>query len=211
LVAPNPGFGLTPFLVANPDFESETLIAYELGYRLRPTTYLSLDAAGYYNDYDKLRSVEPLANGTITIQNKLEGRSYGGSVGAKWQVADWWRVDGSISLFHADIHPTDGGHDINNGNAEANDPECSFIIHSAMDLPWRLRFDTFLRYVDDLPHPRTASYLTGDVRLGWSPIKNCEIAIVGRNLFDSHHPEFAQTIVTREVERSVFATFKWNF
>ena len=59
LVAPNPAFA-SPFLVANPDFESETLVAYELGYRIKATSDLSFDLAGYYNDYDNLRSVEPL-------------------------------------------------------------------------------------------------------------------------------------------------------
>ena len=212
LVAPNPEFGLTPILVPNGDFESETLIAYELGYRIRPITNLSFDLAGYYNDYDNLRSVEPLPGGKFKIENKLAGQTYGGSLAAKWQVTDWWRLDGSISLLHLDIHRTDGGHDVNNGTAEANDPGCTFVIHSAMDLPWHLRLDTYLRYVDDLPNPpHTPSYLTADVRLGWSPRKNCEIAIVGRNLFDEAHPEFATTTVTREVERSVFATFKWSF
>jgi iron complex outermembrane receptor protein len=182
-----------------------------LGYRIKPNTNLSFDAAGYYNDYNNLRSVEPLPGGKFTIENKLEGESYGASVAAKWQITDWWRLDGSVSLLHVDIHPASGGRDINNGTGEANDPECSFIIHSAMDLPWHVRFDSFLRYVDDLPHPRTQSYLTGDVRLGWSPWKNCEIAIVGRNLFDNVHPEFATATFTREVERSVYGTVKWSF
>jgi iron complex outermembrane receptor protein len=211
LVAPNPAFGSTPILVPNRDFESETLIAYELGYRITATKELSFDAATYYNDYDNLRSVEPLPGGKFTIENKLEGTSYGGSLATRWQIADWWRLDGSVSLFHIDLHRAPGGHDVNNGTSEANDPECSFIIHSAVDLPWNLRFDSFLRYVDDLPNPHTPSYLTADVRLGWSPRKNCEIAIVGRNLFDNAHPEFAQTTLTREVERSVYATLKWSF
>jgi iron complex outermembrane receptor protein len=210
LVFPNPAVG-PPILLPNRDFGSETLIAYELGYRIKPTTYLSFDLTGYYNDYDNLRSVEPLPGGTFNIQNKLEGESYGGSLAAKWQVTEWWRLDGNVSLFHVDIRRTEGGQDINNGTSETNDPECSFVIHSAMDLPWHVRFDTFLRYVDDLPHPRTPSYLTADVRLAWSPAKNCEIAIVGRNLFDDRHPEFASTTATREVERSVYATFKWSF
>ena len=212
LVSPNPAFGGAPVLLPNRDFQSETLLAYELGYRIKPTTNLSFDLAGYYNDYDSLRSVEALAGGKFKIENKLEGESYGASVATKWQIKDWWRVDGSISLFHVDIHPASGGHDVNNGMAESNDPECSFIIHSAMDLPWHLRFDAFLRYVDDLPNPpHTPSYLTGDVRLGWSPRPNCEIAIVGRNLFDNAHPEFATLASTREVERSVFGTLKWSF
>ena len=51
--------GLPPFLLANPDFESEELIAYELGYRVKPANNLSFDLAVYYNDYDNIRSVEP--------------------------------------------------------------------------------------------------------------------------------------------------------
>jgi iron complex outermembrane receptor protein len=212
LLSPNPAFGFPPALIANPDFDSEKLVAYELGYRFKPFTNLSFDAAGYYNDYSDLRSIEPLPNGELKIENKLEGQSYGGSLATKWQINDWWHVDGSVSLLHVDIHRASGGHDINNGTGEANDPECSFIIHSAMDLPWHIRLDSFLRYVDDLPNPHTASYLTADVRLGWSFRPNCEIAIVGRNLFDNAHPEFARAnMMTREVERSVYGTFKWSF
>lgn len=212
LVAPNPGFGGAPLLIPNRNFDSETLIAYELGYRFRPTTNLSFDAAAYYNDYDNLRSVEPLPGGRFQIQNKLEGESYGGSLTAKWQVTEWWQVGGNVSLFHVDIHRAEGGRDLNNGTSESNDPECSFVIHSAMDLPWHVRFDAYLRYVDDLPSPpHTPSYLTADVRLAWTAFKNCEIAIVGRNLFDDAHPEFATTNITREVERTVYGTFKWSF
>lgn len=210
LASPNPAFA-PPVLLPNPDFDSETLVAYELGYRIKATSDLSFDVVAYYNDYENLRSVEPLSGGRFTIGNKLEGESYGGTIAAKWRIADWWRVDGSVTLFDIDIHKAAGGHDVNNGAGEANDPEVSFIIHSAMDLPHNLRFDSFLRYVDDRPNPHTPSYLTGDVRLGWSPRKNMEIAIVGRNLFDDTHPEFRRTTNTREVERSVFVTFKWSY
>jgi iron complex outermembrane receptor protein len=209
LVAPNPAFA-PAFLIANPDFESETLVAYELGYRIKPIENLSLDLAGYFNDYNNLRSVEPLGSGKLTIENKLEGQTFGGSIAAKWRITDWWRLDGSVWGINEDIHRSPGGHDLNNGNGEANDPSCSFILHSGMDLPWHLHFDGYLRYVDDLPHPRTDSYLTADLRIGWSPRRNCEVALVGRNLLDETHPEFA-TAMTREVERSVFATVKWSY
>ena len=38
-------------------FESETLMAYEIGYRVQPFEKLSFDLAAYYNDYDDLRSI----------------------------------------------------------------------------------------------------------------------------------------------------------
>lgn len=209
LVAPNPAFA-RPFLLANPDFESEKLIAYELGYRIRPNNNLSFELAGYYNDYDDLRSVEPLAHGKLTIENKLEGQTAGGSLGARWRIFDWWHLDGSVWGISEDLRKKTGGHDVNRARGETNDPDVAFILHSSMDLPWNLTLDGFLRYVDDLPHPHTNSYLAGDVRLAWSPRKNCVLAIVGRNLFDNAHPEFAAT-PTREVERSVYATVKWSF
>jgi len=42
LVSPNPSTGAPPVLLGNKDFESETLVAYELGYRIKALAY-SLD------------------------------------------------------------------------------------------------------------------------------------------------------------------------
>ena len=212
LVSPNPAFGAA-VLIANEDFGSEDLIAYELGYRVKATSTLSFDVAGYYNDYSHLRSVEPLPNGQLTIENKLAGETYGLGLTTRWRVTDWWQLDGNLSLLHEDIHTSEGGHDVSRAKGETNDPSASCNFHSGMDLPWHLRLDTYLRYVDDLPHPYTPSYVTGDLRLAWAPTKNYELAIVARNLFDATHPEFASTdpAMTREVERTVYVTFKCNF
>jgi iron complex outermembrane receptor protein len=212
-VAPNPSTGLPPILAPNPDFESEELIAYELGYRIKPASNLAFDLAVYYNDYDNIRSVEPQnPMGTpIRLENGLTARSYGGSLGLKWRITDWWRVDGSVSLLHLDFQRSAGSADPNPGVSEGNDPDCTFLVHSAIDLPHNVQFDSYLRYVDELPSPATPSYLELDLRLGWSPIKNFEIALVGRNLLDDHHPEFRGTLITREVGRSVYGTFKWTF
>jgi len=50
----------TPGVNGGPDFRSETLIAYEAGYRIQPTAKLALSLATFYNDYDHVRSVERL-------------------------------------------------------------------------------------------------------------------------------------------------------
>lgn len=213
-VAPNPTTpGLPSFLLANPDFESEELIAYELGYRVKPANNLSFDLAIYYNDYDDIRSVEPLSPSSfpVILENNLTARSYGGSLGMKWRATDWWRVDGSVSFLQLDFYRKAGSADPNPGTSEGNDPNCTFLVHSAIDLPHNVEFDSYLRYVGDLPSPATPSYLELDLRLGWSPIKNFEVALVGRNLLDDHHPEFRGTLITREVGRSIYGTFRWSF
>ena len=214
LVAPNPSTGAPPLLIGNPDFESETLVAYELGYRIKPSHKISIDLAGYYNDYDNLRSIEPVGpSRAFILGNKLVGNSYGGALNAKWKVTDWWELSGWVSVLQEDIHPGPGSADVTNGTSEGNDPKCSFVARSSFDLPRHVTVDTILRYVDDLPQPATPAYLTADVRIAWSPYPNFEVAFVGRNLFDEKHPEFSSTRpgMTREVGRSFFGTLKWHF
>ncbi|HEY2615096.1 MAG TPA: TonB-dependent receptor, partial [Chthoniobacterales bacterium] len=213
LIAPNPSTGQPAFLAPNPDFESEELVAYELGYRIKPSNTLSFDLSVYYNDYDNLRSVEPQrpTGMPILLGNMATARSYGGTLETKWRIADWWRVDGSVSFLHITFARGTGSGDSNPGVSEGNDPSWNSILHSAIDLPHHVQFDSYLRYVSALPDPATPAYLELDLRVGWSPIKNVELAIVGRNLLHDSHPEFSGQPFTYEVGRSVFGTIKWSF
>jgi iron complex outermembrane receptor protein len=213
LVAPNPSTGAPAILVGNREFESEVLVAYELGYRIKPWNRASIDIAGFYNEYDNLRSIEPLGPGgspPFVFKNNLEATSYGGALTGKWRIIDWWEVDGNVSVLQEDIHPEPGSASINGGASEGNDPNCSFVVRSSLDLPHHVQFDSILRYVGDLPNPPTPAYLTLDLRLAWSPYPNFEVAVVGRDLLDETHPEFRSS-TTREVGRSVFGTVKCHF
>ena len=48
-------------IAGGPDFDSEELLAYELGYRVQPFSRLALSLAAYYNDYDDIRSLEQVS------------------------------------------------------------------------------------------------------------------------------------------------------
>jgi iron complex outermembrane recepter protein len=207
---PNPATGAPTILTSSDKFDSEVLVAYELGYRIKPADQLSFDLAAYYNDYDNLRSIEPQPDGSFAIENLLRAHSYGGTLSARWQATDWWQWDGSVSLLQLTIDRA-GSRDPTGGAGEANDPDVSFILHSRLDLARNVEFDSYLRFVDDLPSPATPSYLELDLRLGWSLRPGLEVAIVGRNLLDDAHPEFAGTMLTREVQRSVYGTLRWEF
>lgn len=52
------------YYFSSEDFESEVLIAYEAGYRQVVNEKVSYDIALYYNDYDKLKTAEPVAIST---------------------------------------------------------------------------------------------------------------------------------------------------
>jgi iron complex outermembrane receptor protein len=220
--------GAPPGLVTifgNPDMESEKLLAYEFGYRIQPINQLKLDLTAFYNDYDDLRTLEPIRPGPLSpsiVANKLFGESYGAEISATAQVMSRWRLQGSYTYLDVQLHRESGSHDSSTEiTVERSSPHHQFFVRSILDLGWNVQFDSTLRYVDVLPavnsvpmRPKIPSYITLDVRLAWSPRKDLEIAIVGQNLLDDRHPEFAPTFIgtqQTEVERSVYGTVVWRF
>jgi iron complex outermembrane receptor protein len=66
--------------------------------------------------------------------------------------------------------------------------------------------------VDKLPNPYVPAYLVADLRLAWLPTDHIEIAVVGRNLLDNHHPEIgAESPLRKEVEQSIFGKVTLRF
>ena len=209
-------------------FESEKLMAYEIGYRVQPLEKLSFDLAAYYNDYDDLRSVElvagptpltPTTPPTTALGNDLYGHTYGVEISATWKAADWWRLQPSYTYLHMDLHAHPAGlmpeyTQKMVAQTEGSNPQNQFSIRSSMDLPHGVTFDTMLRYVDDLPYFPIASYFELDARLGWRINKHWELAIVGQNLLHDRHAEFNSTEVytqATEIPRSVYGTITWQF
>jgi len=66
------------------------------------------------------------------------------------------------------------------------------------------------RYVDRLAIgvPR---YFVMDVRLGWEPRENLELAVVGQNLLDDHHIEFIDSFGSTEVPSGVYGMITWRY
>ena len=174
-----------PFLLrgGGNQFESETVIAYELGYRAELARRVALSLSTFFNDYDDIRSAEPIpgAPGQFIILNGLRSKTYGAELSLTWQAAEWWRLRGGYTFFKKRIS-LGGSRDINSGRGEGNDPHHQFLIQSMVNLPGNLEFDSVLRYVDNLNQlgPLVPGYFGLDLRLGWRPIANWEFAVVGR-------------------------------
>lgn len=202
-------------IIAADHFKSESVLAYELGWRIQPLPQLSLSAASFYNIYDDLRSAEPGPppfNLPITFQNGVRGETYGFELSGTYQVTDWWRLRGGYTFIRKHLVVKPGSQDLNRGTSESDDPENQFLIQSSFDLPGHCEFDGTVRYVDTLPGPYVSSYVSLDLRLAWKPTKNIEIAIVGQNILDRQHPEFVPTSPSpREIERNVYGKVSCRF
>lgn len=205
-------------ILGNPNMLAEELIAYEMGYRIQPINQLKIDLTAFYNNYDHLRSLEPLAPGPVSpsrVESNFFGETYGAEIAATAQVTKRWRVQGSYSNLQIQLHRKSGSRDLSTERVvEGSSPQNQFSINSLFDLGWNIQFDSTLRYVDALPAPNIPSYVTIDLRLAWSPRPDLEVAIVGRNLLDDRHPEFAPTFIgtqQSEVQRNVYVTVLWRY
>ena len=197
-----------PGFSGSPGFDSENLLAYELGYRVQPFSRLSLSAAPYYNFYEDLRSVDQTSPTNFVLENHFKGEVWGIELSANYRATDWWRFRGGYNYLHKHLWPTTTNALVS--VREGNDPHHQFSLQSIMDLPGHFQFDLTARYVDTLPSPNVPSYLTFDVRVAWQ-FKDLELSIVGQNLLDNRHPEFGNVTGRREIARSVYGKVSWRF
>jgi iron complex outermembrane receptor protein len=206
--------------------ENEELIAYELGYRVRPSDTTSLDIAGFYNDYDNLVTADAGALSTrldpalhnlqpLVLENGLEGVAFGGEIAGTWQVSDTLRLSASYGYLQVEFDNDSGGSAEIAEALEGVDPEHQGVVRAAWDPAPGWTVDAALRYVDDLPSLRVDDYLGLDLRVGWRPTAGLELALAGRNLLEPSHLEFGgQDLLpatTTLVERSVLFTVTARF
>jgi iron complex outermembrane receptor protein len=212
-----------PQVQPNPNFRSEELIAYELGYRAQVTHAFSVDAALFYNVYDRLAVAAPGAPTAppppifqpLVVVNDASGESEGAEIAATWQAMEGLRLYAAYSLIKTHLRtkmpaplPPE---------TAAQEPQQQVYAQFSLDLPQNIEFDLIGRWVDRLTgfSPVISDYFALDARLAWHPRKNLEIAIVGQNLLDNRHPEFGTHLIistTRtEIERSIYAKLTLRF
>jgi iron complex outermembrane recepter protein len=215
--------GPPPVLIratGNEDFQSERLVAYELGYRTTPFSQLSIDATVYYNDYDRLRTFNPLTPTTedgfvvvpLTFRNDATGSTYGGTLASSWQPIRNLRLDANYTYLRMMVKTRPGTFAATSDTRPDFNPMHQAALRSSLTLPHRVEADLWLRYVSKIFN--VPQYLQGDVRLGWSPRADLTLAILGKDLFSPRHLEFASpSFVTeqRYIPRRVQAQIRWQF
>lgn len=207
----------------NQDFDSEKLVAYELGYRVQPFRTVSLDITGFYNVYDDLRTIEPA--GTVvmppapfpvplfTPQNMMDGETCGAEAAVTWQVTTTWKLQGGYTWLNMMLHRDAASMGIDPETEEASSPRQQFHVRSYLDLPHNLQLDSAVYYVSGLTGRGVPAHLRWDARLGWKATKNVEVSLNIQNILDDKHPEFGPGFLVSpsEIERSIFGKITWRF
>ncbi|MGH9358492.1 MAG: TonB-dependent receptor plug domain-containing protein [Terriglobia bacterium] len=224
------GPGGLPTLVyaeGNPDFISEDLLAYEIGYRGEISKKVSMDIATYYNVYDNLRGSLPGQPSLVTtgfapyvlvplnIVNNLYGRTYGVEASLDLRIIKRWSIHPGYASFAGVLHQIVAPVGIPAIFEGIDDnPKHQFQVRSNLDLPHRLQFDTNVYYVDRLVSQSIPAYTRVDTQLTWHVAESADVSVVGQNLLTARHLEFngpEDLILPTEIPRSVYGKITWRF
>lgn len=224
-------------LAGDDDVATESLEAYELGFRLRPHDSIVIDLAGFYNRYDSLQTFETgplfctdgaLITGasavtacavggnrlrqTLPADNKAEAQSKGLEVLVRFQPAGRWQLDFAYTYFHI-------GFDLDGDSTagfllfdEDQWPDHQFSVRSRLNPRDDLALDAGLYYVDELSGLDVDAYFRWDVRVAWKLTDRVELSLVGQNLIEKHEELSTQPLfLGTRIPRSVFAMVTWRY
>ena len=183
-------------------FQSEKLIAYEVGYRFQPTNRIFASLSAFYNTYDDVRSLDTnaLSPSGLVFANNLAAKTWGLEFSGNILVRSWWKLRGGYTWLHKEFRTTSPLVIQGSELLEAQDPTNQLLIQSVMDLPKNFQFDLVGRYIDMIPTARPVpSYFSLDARVAWV-YKRFTFSLNGRNLLEDKHAELG----TRTIPRSIY-------
>jgi iron complex outermembrane receptor protein len=202
------------------NFTSESVIAYELGYRAQLSSLFTASVSSFFNHYDDIRSTTftPATILPLFFANGLEGDTYGLEFSGAYQASEVWSLHAGYTLLKEHLHVKPGQTDLNGALNETEDPQHQFSLRSSLNLPRHVELDNALRWVDTLRTNNGAvpgsvpSYFELDTRLAWHAGDRFELSAVGQNLLHNRHPEYGFPDPARpEIERSVYGKLTWRY
>ena len=204
-------FGGPVLLFGNPDFATEKVWAYEIGYRAQPHATVSWSVSAFYNDHDDLRSIEatPVTLFPLYWGNNIEGATYGVEIWGNWQATSWWRLSPGFRSLHKRLEFKEGALSIVDLHQAGNDPTSQASLKSSMNFG-RFSADAVLRYVGKLPSPANDDYTELTARFAFQASEKLELSLSGFNLLDDTHQEYVAP-TGNGIRRSVHAEIRRIF
>lgn len=218
---------------ANPNFESEQLNGWELGYRRAIGSKIYVDIAGFYNHYRDLLSEEITGPSYVVVtpqltyfllpaqfRNGLLGETTGFEIAPEWKPTNFWRLRGSYSFLHLGLEKTATSMDIGTPPIiDGSSPKHQVSVLSGFDLPKKTTLDLDYRYVSALPGQTAGappqmvrSYSTANVNFSWTVNRHLRFSAAGLNLFQPYHAEYAgDPGPLVQIKRSAFGQITWNY
>lgn len=210
---------------ANPNFHSEEMNGWGLGYRRMIGKNLYFDLASFYNHYGDLFS-EDITGGPYLedspppphyllpaeFGNGLVGTTKGFELSPDWNPLPFWSLSVAYSYLNMDIERGKNSQDVGTAPiVEGSSPRNQITAQSDFSITSAINLNLTYRFVTALPALSINSYSTGDARLGWWATPYLQLSVAGRNLFQPYHYEYENDPAPNvAIVRSVFAQVTWR-
>ncbi len=234
-----PGDPLNPTTVpgrvmsaGNPDFQSESNLAYELGLRGQLSSNVSYDLALFTMEYDDVRSFSPgdifcspsgdsfLVNplcfltsdsviAVFQFTNANETTISGFEATLDWMVRKDLRLRSAVSYAKEDATELP-----DTLSVDGTYPEWQFSLRSEWSPTENIDVAALVRYVDEVQFRGIDDYWQANLHIRWSPNEHWVTSLGVRNLLDDgtleYNSELGDIVPTR-IERTAFANLRYSF
>ena len=214
----------------SPQYQSEILKAYEIGYRAQPSSRFSIDLATFYDDYQHLRTEDlgtpslffapqPTVLAPFVFGNNLKAKAFGGEISCIYHPLSWWKLAASYSYLDVDsrfvYNAPPNAEDADTNNVPRN----QWKIQSYVNLSPKVQFDSFIFSsstvvaANSTPTVLIPPHTRLDVRLGWRVTPRLEISLSGQDLLSSRHIELTPEALTPAgyAVRGYYLKTSWHF
>lgn len=221
-IAATPGTLVSIF--GNDQLAAEKLLSYEVGYRTRFGNSLTLDATAFYNEYDDLGTILPMAPYFETSPyppHRVAGSLYGNAAVARsrglelagnWRIDERWTLKGSYTRLSLTTSLKSGG-SVPVAPKAGDSPADQWQAHGQYQANRDLYFGASLYYRSALTAQNLPAYTRADLQMRWRASRELEFGLAARNLLDTQHLELlpVETPSSTEVPRSIFASATWRY
>jgi iron complex outermembrane receptor protein len=211
-------------ILGNPDFDSETVVAYETGFRWQHGRRGLIDLTTFFNEYSRLRAAVPVAP-FIESEPQPEhlvvaeryanvgyGIGYGSEVVAHWEMTRGWRLTAGYSWLRLELDTDPIASAPGLESVERQSPRHHVTLRSQINLGRSVEWDVSGARVSELAAFDIPGYTRIDMRVGWTLGGGEELSIGMENMFDAGHYEFGflDGIEASPVQRNTYARLSFR-
>jgi iron complex outermembrane recepter protein len=202
----------------DPNLKPEREMSYETGYRWLGGRGASIDVATFFSKFKEIINNEvgvPYrdSGGRLILPLPYVNSAFGHSEGVEISASD--RITNGIDLRAGYTWLNIHRHDLDGDESPlgvADTPSQQLQLRAFFTISPAFEVDTSAYYVSPLRATGIPAYVRFDLRLAWHASPSWDFSLVGQNLFDDKHREFAggDGPASGPINRSVYGKITWH-
>ena len=215
------------YLYGNEEYGSESVMAYETGYRFGAAKDLDIDLSLFYNDYKDLYTADSEGY-NLFFTNGIDGYGYGFELVLDWSPNSRLGLTASYAYLQQEFNQSPEMASALRTNEDdellvTSTPEHQVSLRGSYLLTDTIRLNLWLRYIDEIKTRLSVDtfrsiisiddYFLLDANIIWTPQENLEVMLSGQNLLtDSQFQYLSEMLVPpTEIERGVYLKLTYRF